>query len=141
MELTIMGFKMRVEIIVLCILLGGFIGVNLFCTCAGGVKESFELIGSALDYTMGDGIKTSWENKKTHDSGDYTSSLYKTLEGNVGGEVPLPETEMIMFSKNKFAPECCPSVYSSSTGCVCASPEQMKYLNQRGGNRTLTSEY
>jgi len=24
---------------------------------------------------------------------------------------------------------------------VCASSEQMKYLNERGGNRTLVSEY
>jgi len=141
MEITILGFKMRVELIVLCILIGWFICVNLFCTCAGGVKESFALIGSAIDYQMGDGVKSSWENKETHDSDDYTTGLYKSLEGNVGGEVPLPDSEMVMFDKNKFAPECCPSVYSGSTGCVCVSPEQMKYLNQRGGNRTLTSEY
>lgn len=139
MEITILGFKMRLELIILCMLLGGFISLNLFCTCAGGVKESFQLIGSSLDYTMGEGVKSSWENKTS--SEDYSNGLYSSLEGNVGGEVPLPESELILFNQNKFAPECCPSVYSNSTGCVCATPEQMKYLNTRGGNRTLTTEY
>jgi hypothetical protein len=64
------------------------------------------------------------------------------LEKNEGGgPIPLPEGELLFFDSTKFSPDCCPSVYSNADGCVCASPEQMKYLNERGGNRTLTSEY
>ena len=159
----------------LIIVVGGFwlilaaIGVLYFF---GGVKEGFQAglvgIGSALDYKIGDGVKSSWENKgSNNDAGhgvipgaiDIKSSLnmissdekasiivgpdnvFTELETNEGGEVPLPEGELVFFDKTKFSPECCPSPYSNSEGCVCASPEQMKYLNERGGNRTLTSVY
>jgi len=134
-----MGFKMRLELIILCMLIGGFIATNLFCSCMGGVKETFALLGSELDYQMGNGVKSSWE--KQVSSADYADDLYQSMEDNTGGAVPLPDSELIMFNSNKFDPDCCPSVYSNSSGCVCATPEQMKYLNQRGGNRTLTSMY
>ena len=64
-----------------------------------------------------------------------------SLEDNVGGKVPLPEGELLIFAENKFDPKCCPSAYSNSSGCVCATPEQMNYLNTRGGNRTFSSIY
>ena len=56
-----------------------------------------------------------------------------------GTPVPLPEGELVIFAQNKFKPECCPSPYSSSTGCACITPEQYNYLNTRGGNRTSDS--
>jgi hypothetical protein len=100
-------------------------------------KEGFEL-GSSLDYRIGEGVDSSWENKS-----DLAKpySLHQSLDDNVGGKVPLPEGELLIFKENKFDPKCCPSVYSNSTGCVCATPEQMSYLNQRGGNRTFSSMY
>ena len=117
----------------------------------GGIKEGFNAglvgLGSVIDYRMGDGVKSSWENKdvqinnKNPNAVNDSENIYSDLEKNEGGPVPLPEGEMLIFDTNKFSPECCPSPYSSSEGCVCASPEQMKYLNERGGNRTLTSEY
>ena len=140
MEFSILGHKMRVEVVILSLILGVFIGVNVFCSCAGGVKEGFQagtrLVGAALSYSMGDGVKSSWEAKDNK----YVSP-YQSLEVNVAGNVPLKEGELFMFNDNNFKPECCPSAYSSSTGCVCASPEQMKYLNQRGGNRTTTTMF
>ena len=53
----------------------------------------------------------------------------------------LEEGNMFMFNGTKFAQECCPSPYGSSTGCACMSKEQNKFLNQRGGNRTQPSVY
>lgn len=54
-----------------------------------------------------------------------------------GTPVPLPEGEMFMFADNKVSPECCTSAtYSTVDGCVCTSMDQIKYLNERGGNRT-----
>jgi len=100
-------------------------------------KEGFEL-GSSLSYHMGDGVPTSWENKP-NSSKPY--NILASFEDNVGGPVPLPEGELLIFKDNKFDPKCCPSFYSNSLGCVCAAPEQMNYLNQRGGNRTFSSEY
>jgi hypothetical protein len=149
----------------LIIIGGGFwlivaaIAVYLFF---GGLKEGFDVgliglgsaidykmsLGSAIDYKMGDGVKKSWENSDTisdhanpSDLND-ASNIYSELEKNEGGgPIPLPEDELLFFDSTKFSPECCPSPYSTSEGCVCASPEQMKYLNERGGNRTLTSQY
>jgi hypothetical protein len=49
-----------------------------------------------------------------------------------------PDPSLFMFSDNKISPECCKSAtYSSSTGCVCTTPEQRNFINQRGGNRTV----
>lgn len=100
--------------------------------------EGFEL-GSGLDYRIGEGIDSSWENKMNGKNKHY--NLYQSFEDNVGGQVPLPEGELLIFKENKFDPKCCPSVYSNSSGCVCPTPEQMNYLNQRGGNRTFSSMY
>ena len=121
----------------------------------GGIKEGFQAglvgIGAAIDYKMGDGVKKSWENKNTilnnnpspvdSKTVNDSANIYSALEKNEGGTIPLPEDEMLIFDSNKFSPDCCPSNYSTGEGCVCASPEQMKYLNERGGNRTLTGEF
>ena len=116
----------------------------------GGIKEGFQAglygLGSALDYKMGEGVKRSWENKDIAENNKPSqinddTNIYSILEKNEGGPVPLPEGELLIFDNNKFSPECCPSSYSNSDGCVCASPEQMKYLNERGGNRTLHDVY
>ena len=135
------------------IVVGGFwliVAALVFLYFFGGVKEGFQAglvgLGSALDYKMGDGVKHSWENKDTIVNAKPSKinddmNIYSSLEKNEGGPVPLPEGELLIFDNNKFSPECCPSAYSNSDGCVCAAPEQMKYLNERGGNRTLTSNY
>ena len=118
----------------------------------GGIQEGFNAglvgLGSAIDYKMGDGVKRSWENSdtisdhKNPNALNDASNIYSDLEKNEGGgPIPLPDDELLFFNTTKFSPDCCPSAYSNADGCVCASPEQMKYLNERGGNRTLTSEY
>lgn len=49
--------------------------------------------------------------------------------------VELPEDSMFLLGRNYAHPECCPSTYSTSTGCVCTTPEQQRYIGQlRGGN-------
>jgi hypothetical protein len=138
----------------LIIVVGGFwliVAAFLVYFMFGGIKEGFNAglvgLGSAIDYKMGDGVKKSWENAgtiinhKNPDALNDSANIYSELEKNEGGPVPLPEDELLIFDSNIFSPECCPSPYSTADGCVCATPEQMKYLNERGGNRTLTSEY
>ena len=140
MEITILGNKLRVEIILLCMIIGAFIACNLFCNCAGGAKEGFavaqNLGGAALNYSMGKDVKGSW----SHAADKY--NMYARLESNKIGMVPpLPAGRLDMLGINVSSPDCCPSTYSSSTGCVCETPEQVRYLNSRGGNRTLTSMF
>ena len=163
-------FEKRISVRSILIIIGFFIvmmGFVLYFTF-GGIQEGFQagLIGisAAIDYKMGDGVKKSWENKDTHDNNHMASAMkgldigmelhnsetnvitdsdniYSDLEKNEGDQVPLSGDKMLVFETNKFSPDCCPSDYSNADGCVCATPEQMKYLNERGGNRTLTSEY
>jgi hypothetical protein len=44
---------------------------------------------------------------------------------------------LFMFKDNQVKPECCPASYASDTGCVCTTPSQRTFINQRGGNRTV----
>jgi len=43
---------------------------------------------------------------------------------------------LFMFKDNQCKPECCGSSFSCNGGCVCTTPEQRTYINERGGNRT-----
>ena len=45
------------------------------------------------------------------------------------------------FDNIEFKPDCCPSTYSSSQGCACLCPQQINYLNSRGGNRTCPTQF
>jgi len=134
MNLVQFGQKFRTEIVILlCVLFVGIIAMNTMCACKNEGFVSTPL-GAELTYSMGEGVKTSWEKpSKTKDFG------YKMMDATNSG--PLPASEMLIFDNTKFSPDCCPSIYSNSFGCVCATSEQMKFLNQRGGNRTLNSEY
>ena len=58
---------------------------------------------------------------------------FASLKGNKG---PKPGGQMLIFGGDKADPSCCPSTYSTSQGCICATEDQMEYLNARGGNRT-----
>ena len=55
--------------------------------------------------------------------------------------IPLPKGEMLMFANTEFKPECCPNVFSTSTGCACMTSNQYNYLITRGGNNVPYSEY
>ena len=45
------------------------------------------------------------------------------------------------FANTEFKPECCPGVYSNSTGCPCLSKCQQTYFYSRAGNNVPFSEY
>jgi hypothetical protein len=65
-----------------------------------------------------------------------------TFSGNLGNGAPIsypdvPPTgdKLDMLTGQTFRPDCCPSTYSSSSGCACLSEQQMDFLSNRGGNR------
>ena len=139
MELKIFGLSCRLEVIIICLIVGFILGAHLLCSCSKiGLQEGMAMIGTSLDWKMGEGQVNNWTTK----GDEYASSMgYSTNQSkwaqNKGTPVPLPEGQMLMFVDNQFKPECCPSTYSSSTGCACISQEQVNYINQRGGNRTM----
>jgi hypothetical protein len=55
--------------------------------------------------------------------------------------IPLPEGQMDFLATTPFKPECCPSAFSTSTGCACITMEQYNYLHSRGGNNVPLSQY
>jgi hypothetical protein len=102
--------KLLASTVVLCFLIL-VIGSSLACSCMG-LKEGFEAVAS---WKM-DG-KTPWD-------GPYS--------------VPNSNSPLSLFADNKISPECCKSSsYTSSGGCVCVTPNQVKFINERGGNRTM----
>ena len=74
------------------------------------------------------GTPTSLEDKKT--VLDPNRSNYPSVDGTPNGE-----KSMFSLAFNKTSPACCPSTYSTDTGCVCTTSQQRKFFNQRGGNR------
>ena len=102
-------------------------------------KEGLALMGSDINEVQNGDVAGMWVSK----ANTYASEFGYGINNNTGSaytaDEPLKNGEMVLFAKNKFKPECCPAPYSSSTGCVCMTPEQINYLNTRGGNRTSDS--
>ena len=139
MEFKVFGLECRLEVIIICLVIGFILGGHLLCSCSRiGLKEGMAIMGTSLDWKINEGLPNSWTTKAdnySHEMG-YSSSQSK-WEQNRGTAVPLPEGQLFMFADNEFKPECCPSTYSSSNGCACMTEEQVKYLNERGGNRSM----
>ena len=164
MELKLFGYEARLEIVVACIVIGMIAGLFMFCDCfqygilegmtpndmngkgkktdnkkadTGDKKEGFVNL-SNNELNIDDSYTMGWvQTAKRYASGMGNKNRLNTYKDNVGTPVPLPEGELFFFADNKFKPECCPSTYSDSMGCACLSQDQVNYINQRGGNRTL----
>ena len=102
---------MKTQSVVILLVLVGVIVVSLGCSCTG-LKEGFDMV-------------TKW----------------KSGEGTWDGPYSVNNTNVPngwFFANNKSSPECCKAAtYSTSDGCVCTTKEQLNFLNQRGGNRTV----
>jgi len=55
------------------------------------------------------------------------SETYPTVDGT-----PNTPKDLFMFAHNMSHPDCCPSTYSTSTGCICTTPEQRNWIFMRG---------
>ena len=58
------------------------------------------------------------------------SEKHPSVDGCLG-----KHNRMSMFAHNQARPECCPSTFSGSTGCVCLTDKQRALLTTRGGNK------
>lgn len=48
-----------------------------------------------------------------------------------------PEKHIDILFNAKFKPECCPSPYSNSGGCLCRDINHSELIVMRGGNRIM----
>jgi len=132
MEIKILGFKARVEVIVISAIIGCLLCCHLVCGCA--TLEGMQTAGSMIGYNMSNGVhRNEYENK---------ADMLEMNGGKVGPQIPLPEGQLFMWANNDFSGKCCDnSNVSGGNGCACITKEQQCYLNSRGGNRTSDSEY
>ena len=109
----------------------------------------------SADYQMGpyDGLVLTTDNEKSKylKLNDVSLASKKDLCVHQGAELPLEcnktlysgmgpsitgvagdDQNMFMFYRNKSSPNCCPSTYSTSAGCVCTTQEQRDYITKRG---------
>lgn len=114
------------------------------CTCLEkeNTKENMTNLNPApIGFNLSDGVpgdKWAQHRTETLNSPD-SDDIFKRLANIEAGQVPLPEGQLNFFYANRFDPKCCfkPQNYSSSTGCACISEEQMRFLNERGGNNNM----
>ena len=52
---------------------------------------------------------------------------------------PDSDKKMFMFANNRTSPNCCPSTFSTSTGCVCTTKNQRDYIASRGIGKTKSN--
>ena len=64
MEISILGFKMRVVVILIGLVIGAILGCSLLCSCSRiSMKEGMAMLGSVVDYKMGEGVHGSWDTR------------------------------------------------------------------------------
>ncbi len=93
----------------------------------GGAKDKYEAIGPFDGVKLSTGNNSSWR---------YTAPNEPLLGPAFA---PGPDS-LFMFKNNQCKPECCGASFSCDGGCVCTTPQQRDFINQRGGNRTLPED-
>ena len=64
---------------------------------------------------------------------DLTSKNFPSVDGKKNSPKHL-----FMFANNQSSPECCPSTYTTSTGCICRNTTQDKLIQSRGSNKSYS---
>ena len=49
---------------------------------------------------------------------------------------PDSDKKMFMLANNRTSPNCCPSTFSTSTGCVCTTKNQRDFIASRGAGKS-----
>ena len=109
--------------------MGDYDGIPLQTDCKGGWKSPpcTAPLGesSRNDTVQGHQIPLAYE---------FTATVNDFPNAPPIDGTPNQPSSDFMFAYNKSSPFCCPSTYSTSTGCVCTTPEQRDWLQSRGNN-------
>jgi hypothetical protein len=123
---------------------------GLMCVRGRGPREPFV---SPAQFP-GDVLKTDKKLYPLNDSLVYTPqgtpnnlrpinsvpAVYPATDLTVDGTPNAPK-DLFMFANNQCRPDCCPSAYSCSGGCVCVTRNQMEFIANRGNNNTGVQSY
>lgn len=170
MEIELFGFKIRVELIIACIILYFLIWGNVMFSCTDKdsaknvVKESMNLVMGKVkeglenmpknnvtgysqdtDFASSNANAPSTKDWFSHDltytKGSQPSEAVQQIMARPKQQLPLPDGQSFMFANTEFKPECCPNTYSTGSGCACMTTDQYNYLLDRGGNNVPYSEF
>ena len=150
MDISIFGYKLNLEVLILIGVVYLILVGHTFCGCANvGLMESFvganTNYGESSFYKLGDNSQintASWSKPNlTVVPGQPLTPGVQAILDRPEQPVPLPEGEMLMFANTPFKPECCPNTFSNSSGCACMTTKQYNYLVTRGSNNVPYSEY
>jgi hypothetical protein len=153
MNVSIFGYKLKLEILVLfafiVVILCSHTLFGSYNGMEGTVTELF--VGANTNYGQSSQYDLDSEialDTKSWNAPNMTVVPGKPLSDGVKKflerkqqQLPLPEGEMDFFANSEFKPECCPSSYSTSSGCWCGTAQDYNYLITRGGNNVPYSEY
>lgn len=62
---------------------------------------------------------------------DYFEAFHEALEHE-----KMPD-HIDLLTYSTFSPKCCPSVYTSSTGCLCNNNKEFEAIYSRGCNHSV----
>ena len=77
----------------------------------------------------------------TYSPGTTKDAGVKAILNRPKQPIPPPEGQLDFFATTDFKPECCPSAFSTSTGCACMDMGSYNFLKQRGFNNVPFSDY
>lgn len=119
---------------------------HLIGGCCDCNVEGLQMLGADISYKMGEGVKGSWETRQQQ-QGSSSLAYRQQDHDSYNSKFVGPDQNLNFFADTDFAPECCGSNYSangglrnsgaSTGGCACMNTQQINYINQRGGNRTM----
>jgi len=144
MDITILGFKFRLEVLILIVIAYLILTGHLIWSCCRweGFSGANTNHGESSDFNQPAVNTTNWGAPSlVVTPGQPLGKGVQNILNRVAQPVPLPEGELDMFATTPFKPECCPNAYSNSTGCACMTTKQYNYLIARGGNNVPYSEY
>ena len=115
-----------VAVLVASVLAGMFLKFNLTLPVTG-VSESFmqKPIGASTGGGEGLGPYDGIVLNATHE-------WAKTEPYDLSRSTPGQPQFLV---NNRVGPDCCPSAFTSDTGCVCLSDADKDFMGSRGGNR------
>ncbi len=171
MEISIFGYKVNLEILILIGIVYLILVGHTLCGCCnvGGIIETMtgmNKIEAGANKKKDKKEGFTGANTNNGESSLYSLNNYTSVDPSTWGQqslaitrgqayspavkevlnrptqpIPLPEGELDMFANTPFKPECCPNTFSNSSGCACMTTTQVSYLNGRGGNNVPYSEY
>jgi len=162
MEISFGSYKMRLEILLLCVFIIWVMFGHILCSCStinltegltirttlgpntttkegmGNMNSSNSKIGGnnvAYDPEFADSKSPDWIMNPKNWGKPTTQANRKEQT------IPLPTGQLGLFDKTEMKSKCCPNTYSSSSGCACMTVKQQTYLQDRGGNNVPQAEY